>query len=162
MDRLPSGAIGNELITNDDQESTGLYADGRPRAMHTYNKLLYVPDVGPMFAPQGSTSWSGQNGTLKPIIISQETYEMTRFGTSIGSGSPGDYSGGGTCYDSLRHAVWVKSKGSSRMHRYNITSDTWTLNLSSSVSHDGTVSLEYISEHDCILWFSSFLQMVLL
>lgn len=87
---------------------------------------------------------------------------MTRFGTSIGSGSPGDYSGGGTCYDSLRHAVWVKSKGSSRMHRYNITSDTWTLNLSSSVSHDGTVSLEYISEHDCILWFSSFLQMVLL
>ena len=62
MVRPPSGAIGNVLTTNDGQEASGVYSDGRPRSIHSYNKSVWIDGVGPAVAVQGSTSWSAQAG----------------------------------------------------------------------------------------------------
>lgn len=73
MVRPPSGAIGNLLTTNDSQEASGVYSDGQPRSIHSYNKPCYVPGVGPFIAAQGNTWFSGQAGTNKPVKISPTT-----------------------------------------------------------------------------------------
>lgn len=151
----PAGALPNPFITNDGQELTGLYQNGRPRAIHSYNKILWVPEYGIAAVPQGSTSHSGQQGTTKPIIIDPVTGEMTRFGTALPVDGAGDYSGGCAVYDSLRKAVWVRRVGTGRWHRYMLETDTWVINISPSYAGAGYNSGEYIAEHDCILWVNA-------
>lgn len=48
MMRNPSGAVGNTGTLNDGLESTGVYFDGRPRAIHSANRPVYVPGLGPI------------------------------------------------------------------------------------------------------------------
>jgi hypothetical protein len=153
MVRPPTGALPDAIITNDGQENSGVYADGRPRAIHSYNKCVFIPNQGPAVVPQGSTSWSAAGGTMRPIIIDHATGEMKRFGTSQGVHTPGAYSGGGSCYDSLRDAVWIRGIGSGRFQRYNVATDTWTREASNSQAVSGSSALCYIESHDCILWF---------
>lgn len=151
----PAGALPNTFITNDGQEATGLYQNGRPRAIHSYNKILWIPEYGIGAVPQGSTSHSGQSGTSKPIIIDSVTGEMTRFGATIPVGSQGNFSGGCAVYDSLRKSVWVRSVGTARWHRYALETDEWVTNLSPSYAGAGYNAGEYIAEHDCILWLNA-------
>lgn len=153
MVRKPSGALPDAVITNDGQENSGLYADGKPRAVHTYNKCIFVHGHGVVLAPQGNTSHSAAGGTLRAIIQDPVTGEMTRFGSAIPFGSPGDYSGGGTCWDDSRRCIWVRRVGTGRFHRYFVDSDTWETDVSNSIAVAGNVAMEYITEHDCIVWF---------
>lgn len=151
----PTGAIGDGTITNDGQEATGLYANGRARAIHSYNKLVYIPSYGHAAIPQGSTSHGAQNGTTKAVIFDDVTGEMIRFGAEIQGEISGDYSGGAAVYDESRQSVWVRKVGSGRFHRYHVPSDTWIKDVSDSIATSGSNGLEYIPEHDCILWLNN-------
>jgi hypothetical protein len=148
MVRYPSGAVGNVLTTRDGQESTGLYSDGRPRAIHSYNKPVYVPDVGPVISVQGSTWYSGQSGTTKPIFINPVTGEMDHFYGAPSSDS-GTSSGSGACYDPSRHAIWRRGAGTAKVQKFDIATQVWT-NHGSLLAWNGYVGVEYLPDHDCL------------
>lgn len=151
----PTGALPDVVVTNDSQEATGLYANGRPRAVHTYNKTVYIPEYGFAVIPQGSTSWSGQAGTRRAIIFDEGTGEMSRFGAELPVSVIS--SGLGACYDSSRGAVWVRGVGTGAFHRYIVATDTWETNVTPTRAMTGYNGLTYIPEHDCIFWVNSFL-----
>lgn len=150
-----SAAFPAGFPTDDNQDTTGLYQNGRPRAIHSYNKLIYIPGYGHAAIPQGSCSHSGQEGTLKPIIFDQLTGEMTRFGKALEGESPGYYSGGGTCWDPTRESVWVRRVGTGFFHRYHLPSDDWFKNQSGQLATSSYHALEYIPGYDCILWLNT-------
>lgn len=106
MTRPPSGAIGNILKTQDGKESTGNYADGRPRAVHSVNKPVYVPGIGPVMVVQGNTSWNGSMGTARTLLLDEQTGEWS---VKAVHPSPGATMAGAGCYDPSRHLIWYKS-----------------------------------------------------
>ena len=69
MVRPPSGAIGNQMVLDDGQEATGLYSDGRLRAVHSYNKPVYVPQIGPVMSVTGMAYKSAGAGLRQPAFI---------------------------------------------------------------------------------------------
>jgi hypothetical protein len=156
MIRPPTGALPDAVITNDGQEATGLYADGRPRAVHTYNKIIWIPDGDIALVPQGRVSWSAANGTRRAITISPADGEMTLFGAELGEGDLSEFSGSGVCWDSSRGLVWHRGPSTGRFRTWNPITNTWNTSASNSSAVSGNTALEYIPEHDCILWLNSF------
>lgn len=151
MLRNPSGAIGNLITLNDGQEATGLYADGRVRSTHGYNKLAYIPGVGPAVIQLGGCYANSSGGkTKRPILIDPNTGEMTRWGAENPDASAVVDDGGG-CYDPSRHALWWKGPGTAKFTWYDIALDQWT-SVGSSVAVTGGVGMTYIEGHDCIVW----------
>lgn len=151
MVRPPSGAIGNLLTTNDGQEASGVYSDGQPRSIHSYNKPVWVPGVGPYIAAQGNAWYSGQAGTNKPIAIDP----VTGLGT-MKTACPASlaYRLNAGCFDPTRGtqgSIWTRSSGTAKMQRYDVAADTWSVDLGSSSSPTNYVGMVYMAEHDCIL-----------
>lgn len=154
MLRPPSGAIGNLLTTNDGQESTGSYSDGRPRAIHSYNKHVYIPGVGPLCIVQGNTAWSAGGGTSRALLLNEITGEATSPVTHPSAGS--STSGAGACYDESRHCVWYRSAANGRLHKLDVA--TWTWNVNSTWMNDadwGYRRLVYLPEHDVVVQLDS-------
>lgn len=151
MVRNPSGAVGNLLTTNDGQESTGVYADGQPRSVHSYNKPIYVPNVGPYLAIQGNTSWSAAGGTARPVAVDP----ITGAGTlKTSNADVGTSSGGGSTFDSTRGtqgSIWWRGAETNYFSRYDVAADTWT-RVGSTYAISGYTSLCYLPDDDCILW----------
>jgi hypothetical protein len=154
MIRPPTGALPDAVVTNDGQEATGLYADGRPRAVHTYNKIIWIPSGDIALVPQGRVSWSAANGTRRAITISPTSGEMTLFGAELGIGDLSEFSGSGTCWDSSRGLVWHRGPATGRFRTWNPATNEWNTNASNSVAVSGSTALEYIPAHDCILWIN--------
>jgi hypothetical protein len=153
MVRYPSGAVGNVLTTNDGQEATGLYSDGRRRAIHSYNKPVYVPGLGPCIATQGNTSWTAGGGTNDFLILNEATGEMT---AGAANPEPATSSGSGSCYDPSRHAVWYKGAATGSFVKYDVDGDSWAT-VGSASSSSNYSSLCYLPDDDCILWGNDFL-----
>lgn len=153
MLRPPSGAIGNLLTTNDGQESTGLYSDGRFRAIHSYNKLCFVPNLGAVIPILGNTAWEA-NGANIGGVISLTTGEIVG-GTWTGHPNSATHSGSGTCYDSSRHAVWYRGAGTGRFVRRNLTEQTWD-EVGPSGAGSGYCALTYLEDWDCLLVAKNF------
>lgn len=150
MTRPPSGAIGNLLTTNDGQEATGNYSDGRPRAIHSYNKHVYVPGVGPLCIVQGNTAWSAADGSARSLLLNESTGEFTAPVTHPSAGA--STSGAAACYDESRHCVWYRAASDGRMHKLDIAS--WTWNTNGSWQYDSAWNykkLIYLPEHDVVL-----------
>lgn len=153
MIKPPSGGITDEypsgFVTNDGLESTGVYADGRPRAIHSYNKNVYVPNLGFVVAVQGNTYFSAQAGTAKTIIFNQDGDVSYFDGSYIHNGS--GTSGMGACYDSNRHAIIAKATNISRFARFDLTTKQWAQFGSSSIQTSSYTALEFMPEHDAFL-----------
>lgn len=155
MVRPPSGAIGNLLTTNDGRESTGLYSDGRPRAVHGYNKWVYVKGVGPALGVHGNTSWSATAGKEWSLFIDPITGEVS-FTVEHAAAMNDHTSGVGCCYDPSRHAIWIAPAGLSAIYRYNIPTSGGA-HTGSAASLIGNAqsryytSLTYLSGYDCLL-----------
>lgn len=159
MVRKPSGAIGNLLRTDDGLEATGVYADGRPRSIHTAGKWCYVPGVGPALMVLGGGAWQpGRGGKNWSVFISETTGEAA-FTAEPDWRAPVDNSG--TCYDPTRRAIWIGVRNNGAMLRYNLPS-SGAANTGSYVSVGagdqgyGNQNLCYIPGHDCILHADSF------
>lgn len=148
----PSGAIGNLLTTNDGQEATGEYADGRPRSIHSYDKPCYVPNVGPFITTQGGCSWSAAPANPSRTIFFHPVTGEHTWKDSIASNQ--NTSGSGSCFDPSRGeqgSIWYKSRGTGRFSRYDVAQDTWNDDVTDSVAMSGDISLGYIPEHDVII-----------
>lgn len=159
MVRPPSGAIGNLLTTNDGQEASGVYADGQPRSIHSANKPLWIPTLGqPWISSLGNTSWSAQAGTKNPVQIDP----FTGLGT-LKTPRPNSAYGGGisaSCFDPSRGvlgSIWARGGGGvgHKFHRYDIATDTWTVDIGPYLTLNDYVSLTYMPEYDCILVIDS-------
>lgn len=148
MVRPPSGAVGNVLITKDGAELSGVYSDGRPRAIHSYNKPVWIDGVGPAIAVVGNSAWSGQKGPRDYIQIDRQTGEVaTRkpFATS----AAGEPAGLGACYDATREAVWIRGVGSGSYMRMGNAETAWTA-VTTVEASSGYYGLCHIPTHDLI------------
>ena len=147
----PSGAIGNEITLNDGQESTGLYADGRPRATHNYNSPVYYPPTNKVLVGMHGTGLyiSGSGGTKRPVIFSPTTGEMELYGAAP-SGSVGNGFSMCSTYDSSRELIWVRGGGSCAMFTYDPKTDTQT-QRGNAYALSGDTTCCYIPEHDVIV-----------
>jgi len=153
MVRNPSGAVGNVLTTNDGQEATGVYSDGRPRAVHSYNKPVYVPGDGPWLGVTGATSWSSSGGLIAPLRVDPTTGEGT-YGAQITTSAPAlaRTSGGGSTFDPTRGSsgsIWFRVSGTGRAYRYDIAADSWT--AGSSLAGGSSVGMCYVESQDLMV-----------
>jgi hypothetical protein len=160
MVRPPSGAVGNPVITNDLQEASGVYSDGRPRAVHTYNKWVYVPGVGPVLAGHGaSTAWRASGGKRWSLFF-DETSGEAEFTAEATQFSAVHTDGLGACYDPTRHAIWIIPGNTNSVVRYDIpsraapSSGEFT-SVGPAESRYGFASGCYLAGHDCLLIGSS-------
>lgn len=154
MVRAPSGAVGNLLTTDDGQEASGLYSDGRPRATHTYNKWVHVPDVGPALVGHGNCSWSGGNGKRWTVFLDSD-------GEASFTSEPTSYSLNGSdglaaCYDVSRHAIWFVPGGTEEVHRYDIPGSGGAhtgsfTTVGSAQARSGYISVGYMPGEDVLL-----------
>lgn len=148
--RNPSGAIGNLLTTNDGQEATGNYADGQPRAIHSYNKHVWVPGVGPVCTVQGNCYYSGQAGTNRTMRMDPDTGIWT-YPTTF-TYAAASHSGDGACYDPSRHAIWHRYHSDGRISMLDIA--TWAWSTKTSFPYDslyGYKKLIYLPEYDVVV-----------
>ncbi len=154
MLRNPSGAIGNEITLNDGQDATGLYADGRLRSIHSYNKALYIPGVGPVLSITGATYPGGNLGIRSPAYINPITGELDFLGVENTFITLVTTSGGGSCYDSLRNTIWFIPASGGKVTRYDRTGNSWT-DTGIYKASTGYCGLEYLPDYDCIVWFTT-------
>lgn len=145
MLRNPSGAVGNAINLDDGQEATGLYADGRIRATHTYSTLVHIPGVGWGITAHGASAPSAQDPNSKPVLIDEHTGEMIRHGADGGFTNTGN-----GVYDPTRHCFWVHRRNGFEVYKYDIAADEWTTYTSSFGSTSGQANLCYLPEHDLI------------
>ncbi len=148
--RKPSGAVGNLLVTRDGQEATGDYADGQPRAIHTWNKSFYAAGLGLVVAMQGNTSYSAAAGRNRPLIYGDDGLLLEK-GADNANGVIS--SGGGGCYDPLRHCIYFRGSGTEKIQKYDLATKTWS-QIGETLPYGRYVALEYIPDHDCLLFVS--------
>ena len=159
MVRKPSGAIGNQIRTDDGLEASGVYADGRPRSIHTAGKWCYVPGVGPALMVLGAGAWQPTRGGKNwSVFVSESTGEASF--TSLPAWT-GTVDNSGACFDSRRNAIWVGIRNKDSLLRYDVPASgaAHTGSYSNVGSGDpgyGNQNLCYIPGHDCILHADSF------
>lgn len=145
MVRPPSGALPEAIVTRDGNESTGLYADGRIRATHSYSTPVHIPGMGVGLVTHGASSYSAQGPVGKPVIIDEHSGELIRYGSSTSLIS--DECNG--CYDPVRHCFWAHPRGGSQIRQYDIATDTWSIGPSFG-STSGPAQLTYLDGEDLI------------
>ncbi len=153
MLRPPSGAIGNLLKTNDGREASGVYADGRARAIHSYNKHVFVSGLGVICSVQGSTSWSGQAGTLDTLKLDAASGLWTRIATAPNIGMA---TNGTACYDPHRHCVWFAPASNGRLLQLDLASMLWEVRKDYQyIKGYGPRRLVFLPDDDLMLQFDS-------
>ena len=147
MLRNPSGAIGNEITLDDNQEATGKYSDGRVRSCHTYNKIEFVPDVGAFVSVLGGTYKDDTKSewTLKIDMVTGEA-DFLIINPIAGTQDVGI----ATTYDQSRHGLWVKRTGTTKMMFYDIELNLWD-EKALEIGLSGDVGMVYIPVHDVIM-----------
>lgn len=149
MPRNPSGAIGNTITLNDGQEATGNYSDGRPRAVHTYNSLVYVPNVGIVQSVQGHSSYSSASGgTMRSMLYDEDTGEWS----SVATRTNASVEGHGACYDSTRNCIWHQSQAEGHINKLNCSTWSWTYNPAWSATEIyNDAALQYAPSLDLVI-----------
>lgn len=146
----PSGAIGNEIVLDDGQESTGLYSDGQPRSPHSYNSpVFYPPTNKAILAVLGSGLYkSGQAGTSSAAVFNGDTMLFEGLTTPCPAGA-GTKSPMGACYDSNRELIWHRGAGTARFVTFDPRTDQW-VNRGAQTALAGDIGFCHIPEHDVI------------
>jgi hypothetical protein len=146
----PNGFVVNDGVA---AEATGLYADGYPRSVHSYNKHVFVPDVGLVVGVLGNSFYSATVSNNSTAIIDPKNGDLKYFGGSFIHAGAGT-SGLGVCYDSTRNVIWAKAVGTSKFSRRsmaNIASAPWSEFGSNSIDGSSYSGLEYIPDGDFII-----------
>ena len=154
MQRPPTGAIGNQIITHDGTDATAVFSDNRPKAVHTYNTLVYVPGRGPMLTVHGSaTSYNAAGNDARPILVDENTGEPTYYTNNPYSVLTAGGERGGSCYDASRDCLWyLSSRNWSILTKFSFLTNTWS-QIGSNLNCDSN-SACYLQEDDCILFLS--------
>lgn len=159
MLRAPSGAVDNTITLNDGQEATGLYSDGRLRAVHSYSNHCYVPGHGPLITTTSAHYFSASGRVQKCFVVDEVTGEAAEWAdwTSI-SGTDAGGGEGAACYDSTREVVWFIGSATARMCKVDVatrtpsTAGTWDNHLNGSGSGG---SMRYMPSLDLIAMLKS-------
>lgn len=133
MLRPPSGAIGyggSGLNLNDGQESTGVYADGRPRAGHSYNHNIWIPNRGIVITQVAETYASASGGSRRLLDLNPTTGESTLTLDWNGASQAG-VGHGFAVWDSSRNRVFVCGAENCRPYTLDLTTPTFTARGSS-------------------------------
>ena len=147
MPRPPTGSIGNTGVLNDGQEASGVYFDGQPRAIHPYNKLVFIPNVGHTVIVQGNCSYSGQAGTRDTLVLDAETGLCTRsYLNPRGSGT----SGYGCAFDPTRGVVWTKGAATGQFGKTAIDGSFSDL-VGATIEGGSYCGLCYMDDIDAVL-----------
>ncbi len=156
----PTGAIGNTGLLNDGQEATGVYFDGRPRSVHTYNSVCFAPGVGAVLIRQGAQYMSADSAN-KVFKFDPETgvatlvFNLDSLGVNLASST-----GSACCYvpqrgDTPARIYTVGTIGAHKMAwvEPSATPGTWNGgSLATSVYlSDGYQGMTYIPTIDRIL-----------
>lgn len=161
LETWPSGAVGNklhpestpgtEISVNDGLESTNAYADGRPRATHTYNNLLFAN--GDFYIAAQGAQWSSGNSGMYTFRYDANG---TRDWTKLASRGASDQSFGAGCFDSSRNCIWYfPYAGNAPVRKYDIATNTWTsTGVSFPLLNDGYSRAVYIPTLDIIVCLS--------
>ena len=151
MPRPPSGAIGNLLTTKDGQEASGVYADGQPRAIHSYNKHVYVPGIGILCAYQGLTYFSATGGTRDTWRLDAATGLWTKIATALYVTSS---SGSAACYDPGRHCLWWAPQSDGYLQQLDLATMQWaTRNDYPRINSFNYKRLIFLADEDLMLLF---------
>lgn len=126
--------------------ASGVYSDGRPRALHTYNYTEYIPGYGPAVCNEIALANTGGSGPGRLYLIDEVTGDHTFRAASTPAGG----SGAATCYDSTRGVVWMRVNGTQPMRYWTPATNTWA-SLGSTLAWAGASSLCYMPDSDCIL-----------
>jgi hypothetical protein len=115
MLRNPSGAVGNLMNLNDGLESTGVYADGRLRAIHSYN--VQVAAKGRFFiSALPAIAFSGQAQVRKCFEISPVTGEAVQV-ADYSALFGGDMLDSCAIYDTLRDKIILATSEMGRLRQ---------------------------------------------
>lgn len=147
----PSGWNDAAFNANDGQEATGLYSDGRVRSIHSYNKPVFIPSVGPAIAVQGRTSVLANAGTDR-FIQFDNNGALSLFGAE--NTAPGDPSGGGSAYDASRNCVWWMFRDNARMTKYDVALNSWSTE-GNPLAISGGGSVTYLDDLDLLVMTGS-------
>lgn len=112
----PSADVGGD-------EATGYYPDGRPRSRHTYDYLVYVPELGAMCSAGGAGLWmSGQIN-----VPNFDCYDFDTLQWSAYAPAPEGNIGGIADYDPVSGSIAnVMGPGIRYYVRYDVAGDAWT------------------------------------
>ena len=152
MLRPPTGALPGNINTHATPSGDCVHSDGRIKAVHTANRLVYIPGVGPFATINGgSVSYAASGIEGRSIRFDPVTGEATRLATNPSAGIASGAEWGGSAYDASRHCVWwLPSWNGAPMTKYNITADTWA-NVGSGNYQNSSNSMCYIPEDDVLL-----------
>lgn len=153
---LPVGSTpqGNSFLLDDGLESTGVYADGRPRATHSYAKVVYVPGLGNVLAFHGGGFTSATISSKYVWWLNESTREWeykptATWYTLANASSPA------ACFDSNRGCIYLQIAGTAKMLRLDL--DAWTYSeAANAISASGESSCIYLPEHDLVFQACSF------
>jgi hypothetical protein len=152
---IPAGAkpLGKSYLLDDHQERSGVYADGRPRATHSYNKLIYAPGIGPVLLKHGGSFSDPSADSPKWTWRYNETtneweWKTTPTGITLAGNT---VCWEGSCYDAGRHCAYWLGNGTATLCRIDLTTWQWTQLSSVSGYHSGAVKLVSIPGQDKVL-----------
>lgn len=150
---IPAGAIplGKSYLLDDHKEDSGVYADGRPRAVHSYNKNIYVPGIGPVQVKQGGTFTSVKDSKKWTWRYNERTNEWEFKGTPSHISLSGLSHGGGACYDAGRHCAYWLGNSRATLCRLDLAKWQWTQLNSQQTNHSGSIKLISLPGKDKVL-----------
>lgn len=148
---LPAGSTpqGNSFLLDDGLETTGVYADGRPRSFHSYRRNVYAPGVGPVIVRQGGCFTSTYAADYQTWLQNETTGEWERKDSAYTTLA--GLSTGAACYDSTRGCIYWLGAGTARILRLDL--DAWLFSVvgtGSVAASSGDVAITHIPEHDVI------------
>lgn len=121
MVRNPTGAVGNTGVTRDGQDRSGVYFDGRLRAVHSYNNQIYVPGLGPVISRQQGCYYGGHPADTRAayrIDDAGEAHLLCDY-TAQNASNPTISTDDGTCaYEPTRGArgtLWSLGNATSKL-----------------------------------------------
>lgn len=146
----PTGAIGNTGTLNDGNDASGVYFDGKPRSVHSYNNFALRNGDWWTFGGSSYITGTGANAAFR-----WNGSEMVRE-------SPGTIAAryGGACYDSTRDIFWLIDGGTAQPRQYNPVTET-QITKSLWVNLAGTyVKPHYNAARDIVVLFGSSLHVL--
>jgi hypothetical protein len=132
----------------DGQVASGVYSDGRPRALHTYNGSVWVAAHGCVITHENALANSGGASSFGRAYIINPTTGAATFKAGFLSATD---AGGSGCHDTTRpNVVWRAYHGSGAFRKHDLQADTITA-VGSAHGLSGNLSLTHMPDSDCIL-----------
>lgn len=153
MLRNPTGAVGNEGVLNDGGENTGVYFDGRPRAIHSYRKHVWTPS-GDVLVRQGGSYINVGDSDKWTWTFDDTTGEWTYRSTPVSHQYIGGSRGSGMYDPDNNRILWV-GHALSGLSEINLTTFDWTRIGTGSKNSAGEDVWDYIVGHNKIIGWSN-------